>query len=106
MPRLVGQVDRYHFRYVRTNILTPEQFDVVAAKGVDFATSADAGQCLLRIVSDREVNGHSFFIAPRKWAARGYMDLDLEDFHDDTFLQEIQEDQMKNAPVSDGCFLG
>lgn len=45
------------------------------------------------------------FLAPRKWASDGYLDLDLDDFEDGTFLADVQEDQMKGAPVEEGLFL-
>jgi hypothetical protein len=62
-----------------------------------------AVKCLLRVLSDPDVNGHSFFLAARKWAASGFVDLDLDDYKDPLLL-EIQEDQMKSAPVSLGLY--
>jgi hypothetical protein len=91
-------------RYVKTNILSKEAFAHVAAVGVEFAEATDAGDCLLRILSYRTINGRSFFICPRKWAPRGYMDLDLEDYTGNSLLQEIQADQVKSAPVELGLF--
>ncbi|ETI24614.1 hypothetical protein G647_03983 [Cladophialophora carrionii CBS 160.54] len=73
----------------------------VSAVGVEFAEAEDAGRCLLRRLSDPEVNGHSFFLAARKWAACRFMDLDLDDYKD-PLPQEIQEDQIKASPVSAG----
>lgn len=92
-------------RYVKTNILSDGAFAHVAGAGVQFADAKDAGECLLRILSDTEINGRSFFIAPRKWAARGYIDLAMEDYPEDSLLQEIQEDQVKSAPVELGLFV-
>ncbi|KAJ5998064.1 hypothetical protein N7522_009724 [Penicillium canescens] len=91
--------------YVKTNILSEEAFAHVAGVGVDFAEASDAGNCLLRILSDTGVNGRSLFVCPRKWAPRGYMDLDLEDYSDNSLLQEIQADQVKSAPVELGLFV-
>ena len=96
------QADFLH-RYVKTNILTQKDWEAVSAVGVQFAEAEDAGRCLLRILSDPTVNGHSFFLSARKWAASGFIDLDLDDYKN-TLLQEIQEDQMKGAPVSLGLF--
>ncbi|KAF8862465.1 NAD(P)-binding protein [Acephala macrosclerotiorum] len=36
--------------------------------------------CLLRILSDRTINGKSLFVLPRKWAEEGYLDLDVDDY--------------------------
>ncbi|GFF28859.1 5'-hydroxyaverantin dehydrogenase [Aspergillus lentulus] len=91
--------------YVRTNILPGKTFEHVSNVGVQFATTEDAGQCLLRILSDPSVNGHSFFVTARKWASRGYVDLDLDDYPGNALLGEIQEEQMLSAPVSAGLFI-
>ncbi|KZF19308.1 short chain dehydrogenase/ reductase [Xylona heveae TC161] len=91
--------------YVKTKILSEEAFAHVSNAGVQFAEAEDAGQCLLRILSDKNINGHSIFVSGRKWASRGYMDLDLEDFSGNALIQEMQEDQMRPAPVSKGLFI-
>ncbi|KAJ5979951.1 Short-chain dehydrogenase/reductase SDR [Penicillium waksmanii] len=92
--------------YVKTNILSDDVFAHVSKVGVEFAQAEDAGQCLLRILSDVSINGHSLFVSGRKWAPNiGYMDLDLEDYPANALIQEIQEDQMKSAPVSLGLFV-
>ncbi|KAK9357456.1 hypothetical protein V1504DRAFT_442807 [Lipomyces starkeyi] len=91
--------------YVKTKIMSEEEFAHVAEVGVEFAEAEDAGQCLLRILSDASINGHSFFIAARKWASRGYVDLDLDDYPGNALIQEIQEDQVKSGPVSMGLFV-
>ncbi|KAL4996643.1 putative short chain dehydrogenase/ reductase [Aspergillus recurvatus] len=91
--------------YVRTNILSDEAFEHVSNTGVQFATTEDAGECLVRILSDPTVNGHSFFVTARKWAARGYMDLDLDDYPSNALLREVQHEQMLSAPVSAGLFV-
>ncbi|KAK9319074.1 hypothetical protein V1517DRAFT_75499 [Lipomyces orientalis] len=100
-----GRVNVISPWYVKTNILSEEDFAHVTDVGVQFAEAEDAGQCLLRILSDTSINGHSFFIAARKWASRGYMDLDLDDYPGNTLLLEVQEDQVKSAPVSMGLFV-
>jgi hypothetical protein len=91
-------------RYVRTSILPQELFDKVERSGVEFATTEDAGQCLLRILSDPSVNGRSLFLSPRKWAPRGYLDLDLDDYAGNELLQEIQADQIRDTPVELGLY--
>ncbi|EKJ77383.1 hypothetical protein FPSE_02461 [Fusarium pseudograminearum CS3096] len=90
--------------YIRTSILSKEQFDEVETSGVELATTEDAGECALRILSDKSINGRTLFVCARKWAPRGYIDLDIEDYPDSPLLQEIQEDQMRNAPVELGLF--
>lgn len=89
---------------MKTNILSEEVFNHVSNVGVEFAKAEDAGQCLLRILSDVNINGHSLFVSGRKWAHNGYLDLDLEDYPQNPLIQEMQEDQMRSAPVSLGLF--
>jgi hypothetical protein len=85
--------------------LSQEAFAHVSRAGIQFAEAEDAGQCLLRILSDTRINGHSIFVSGRKWAPNGYIDLDLENYARDRLIGEIQEDQMKSAPVSLGLFV-
>ncbi|KAF5684648.1 short-chain dehydrogenase reductase [Fusarium denticulatum] len=89
--------------YIRTGILSKDQFDQVEKSGVEFATAEDAGECALRILSDTSINGRTLFVCARKWAPRGYMDLNIEDYPEG-LIQEIQEDQMRNAPADLGLF--
>ncbi|OKL59920.1 hypothetical protein UA08_04605 [Talaromyces atroroseus] len=91
--------------YVKTNILSEADFAHVSSVGVQFAQPEEAGQCLLRILSDKSINGHSIFVSGRKWASQGYVDLDLDDYPGSALIQEIQEDQLKSAPVSKGLFI-
>ena len=79
-------------------------FDEVKSLGVEFATLEDAGQCLLRIVSDKSLNGHSLFLSPRKWAPRGYFDLGLDDYEDE-LMQKITADQLKGSRAEEVLFL-
>lgn len=91
--------------YVRTSILSEEAFRNVAGVGVEFATVEDAGRCLLRILGDAGVNGHSFFVCARKWAPEsGFVDLGIDDY-DSELIQEIQRDQLLSAPVEAGLFI-
>ena len=92
-------------RYIKTKILSEEDFAHVADVGIQFAEASDAGDCLLRILSDSSINGHSFFVSPRKWAPRGYIDLDTDDYNGNYLIQEIQKDQLKSAPVELGLFV-
>ncbi|KAI0145351.1 hypothetical protein GGR57DRAFT_480495 [Xylariaceae sp. FL1272] len=91
--------------YVRTQILTKDQFDNVESAGVTFAEALDAGQALLRLLSDKELNGKTIFVSPRKWAPRGYMDPDVDDFPEGSLLAEIQAEQVVSAPGEVGLFV-
>lgn len=79
--------------YIRTSILS-ETFNDVAKAGVEFAQLVDAQSCLLRLLSDTSINGRSLFIGARKWKAEGYWDLDIDEFHGNPVLEQIQQEQM------------
>ncbi|KAJ5647978.1 adam [Penicillium lividum] len=91
--------------YVKTNILSEEDFAHVTSVGVQFAEVSDASRCLLHILSDTTINGRSFFVSGKKWSAQGFVDLDLEDYEGNSLLESIQEDQVKSAPVEMGLFI-
>ncbi|KAL1583078.1 hypothetical protein WHR41_08251 [Cladosporium halotolerans] len=91
--------------YVRTSILPESAYEHVEAAGVEFATAEDGRQLLLRIVSDSRIQGRQLFLAPRKWAASGGLDLGIDDFEGDEFLQQVQREQLLGAPVEEGLFF-
>ncbi|CRG86207.1 hypothetical protein PISL3812_03210 [Talaromyces islandicus] len=91
--------------YVKTNILSEEAFAHVTSVGVQFAEASEAGECLLRILSDSTINGRSFFVSGKKWSTRGYLDLDIDDYQRDPLIESIQKDQVRSAPVEMGLFV-
>ncbi|OBU00799.2 hypothetical protein VE01_01135 [Pseudogymnoascus verrucosus] len=91
--------------YVKTSILSTEEFAHVESRGVQFAEAEDAGSALLRLLSDTTINGRSLFVSARKWAPAGYLDLDVDDYPGNELIQEIQVAQMAAAPVEEGLFV-
>lgn len=91
--------------FVKTTSLPEAVLQHIEDSGVQFSEAKDAAACLLRILSDRQVNGHSFFISPRKWVPKGYIDLDVDDFSGNSFMQDIQKDLVLAAPVEAGLFV-
>ena len=89
---------------MKTNIIPKEAFENVQNQGVELATLEDAGRTLLRILSDTTVNGRSLFISPRKWAPKGYLDLDIDEYKSE-LLREIQADQLKGASPEAGLYM-
>lgn len=51
------------------------------------------------------MNGHSLFLSARKWASRGFLDLDYDDYPGNELMQDIQRDQIKSAPIEEGLFV-
>lgn len=91
-------------RYVRTSIIPESAFKGVEDQGVVLATTEEAGQCLLRIVSDPSVNGRMLFLSGKKWSSTGYLDLDIDDYHE-SLCKDIQADQLLGAPPEAGLYL-
>ena len=91
--------------YVKTDILPEETFQKTQEIGIEFATVEDAGRCLLRILSDQSINGRSLFLSPRKWAKKGYVDLDTDPYIEEGLLGEIQREQIRPAAVELGLFV-
>lgn len=61
--------------------MPPQLIEHLDANGIALASGEDAGQCLLRIVSDSEMNGRALCVLARslvKQAPRGYYDMDSE----------------------------
>ncbi|KAJ5698416.1 adam [Penicillium macrosclerotiorum] len=91
--------------YVKTNILSQEAFAHVKSTGIKFAEASEAGECLLRILSDSTINGRSFFVSGKKWSPSGYLDLDIDDYQGDSLIEDIQQDQISPSPVTMGLFV-
>jgi NAD(P)-dependent dehydrogenase (short-subunit alcohol dehydrogenase family) len=77
-------------RFIETKILSKQAVEHLSGQGVKFATVEDAGQCLMRIVSDPKVNGRAFAIVTRDLAPRGYVDIDIDDYDPGTLLGTLQ----------------
>lgn len=77
--------------FVETKILSKQAVQHLTSQGISFATVEDAGQCLIRIVSDPSVNGRAFAIVTRDHAPRGYVDIDFDDYGSDTLLGKLQD---------------
>jgi hypothetical protein len=90
--------------YIRSGILSKEQFDAVENLGVQLALLEDAQKTLLRICSDASINGRNLFVGSRKWRPQGYWDMDLEAIHDQE-IEQVQQEQMYGEPVSRGFLL-
>ncbi|KAK5207864.1 hypothetical protein LTR41_006376 [Exophiala xenobiotica] len=66
--------------YTKTTILKPQVIERLVSKGVEFAEVEDCTTAVLRIASDKSINGRSFVIVPRSVAAPGYLDAQMDDF--------------------------
>ncbi|KAF2225383.1 hypothetical protein BDZ85DRAFT_272236 [Elsinoe ampelina] len=80
--------------FMRTARRNPhEQVD----RGVEFGEQIDRAACMMRIATDRSINGRSLMITPRSIAKAGFIDSDREDYKDtaeDAYLRKTQASQL------------
>ncbi|VUC23914.1 unnamed protein product [Clonostachys rosea] len=76
--------------YVRTPILSDKTVESLQSKGVKFATVDDCAMAMLRIATNKEINGRSFAIVPRDEAPSGAMDMAHDDYQDGDYLKDWQ----------------
>ncbi|KXT02316.1 hypothetical protein AC578_208 [Pseudocercospora eumusae] len=81
--------------YIRSAIRTAEYEKNLVDQGVRFGEVEDVASCMMRIASDRSINGRSIMVVPRAVAQQGYMDVDLDDFDQDGYFKDIQEVQLR-----------
>ncbi|KAL1638757.1 hypothetical protein SLS58_008571 [Diplodia intermedia] len=68
--------------FIKTALLPPPLLEILDANRIPLANEDDAAQCLLRILSDRTINGRALAVVARdlvERAPRGYYDLDMEE---------------------------
>lgn len=68
------------------------------ARGIKFATQEDACSAMLRIASDRTINGRSLAVVPREDCPEGYFDNDQDDFAENTILHKLQKNALESSP--------
>jgi len=83
--------------YVRTPILSDAVVGFLQGKGVKFATIDDCKNTMLRIASEKNINGRAFGVVPREESASGHMDLLHDDYQKGDFLKEWQETVLDTA---------
>ncbi|PGH10933.1 hypothetical protein AJ79_05179 [Helicocarpus griseus UAMH5409] len=81
--------------YIKSAIRSPEYEAQLISKGVEFAPPEDVATCMMKISTDRTINGHSFMITPKSCCKEGYMDVDKDDHVDDVYFKRNQERQLR-----------
>lgn len=102
--------------WIRSAIRTKEYETWLEDHGIDFGEQEDVAGCMMRIASDKSVNGkypprslasshdsdafigRSLMITPRSVAKEGYMDLDKDDYSENDghggYLKRTQDTQL------------
>ena len=62
------------------------------AKGIEMAKVESCVAAVMRIATDKTINGRSFAIVPYSEAKEGFIDLDEDDYKEvDTYLSKFQQ---------------
>jgi NAD(P)-dependent dehydrogenase (short-subunit alcohol dehydrogenase family) len=100
--------------WIKSAIRTAEYEKWLVDRGVEFGEQKDVSSCMLRIATDRSINGEykrfhdfsevlmtitgrSLMITPRSIAKEGFVDIDREDYKDtpeDEYLKKVQASQL------------
>ncbi|KIV96393.1 hypothetical protein PV10_00271 [Exophiala mesophila] len=83
--------------YIKTDIINDAALERITSKGVVLAEIGDAGEALLRIVSNQSIHGRAIAIVPRIWAPRGHLDVNHDDYPEDDFIHEWQHLVLKTS---------
>ncbi|OQE27852.1 hypothetical protein PENSTE_c004G02386 [Penicillium steckii] len=80
--------------YIKSAIRSASYEAQLTAKGVEFAPQEDVATCMMKLATDRTINGHSLMITPRSVAKEGYKDVGMDDHVEDGYFKRTQEIQL------------
>ncbi|KAJ4322126.1 hypothetical protein N0V84_004961 [Fusarium piperis] len=83
--------------WIKSAIRTAEYEKWLLNNGIEFGEQEDVANCMLRIATDKSINGRSLMITPRSIAEQGFMDVDREDYKDipeDEYFKKVQARQL------------
>ncbi|TVY51496.1 5'-hydroxyaverantin dehydrogenase [Lachnellula cervina] len=76
--------------YIKTPIMSEAVVNHVLSKGVLFALLEDACKAVLRVASDKSINGRALAIISREESIAGYIDVAHDDYTEGDFLRKLQ----------------
>lgn len=71
--------------------MSPTVIAHLEAKGVKFSLKEDCATAMLRLASDKSINGHALAIVPREDYEHGVIDADMDDFAEGTYWDKLQK---------------
>ncbi|KAJ5952832.1 uncharacterized protein N7479_011245 [Penicillium vulpinum] len=80
--------------YIKSAIRSAAYEAQLMAKGVEFAPPEDVAICMMKLATDRTINGHSLMITPKSVAKEGFKDVDMEDHIDEGYFKRTQKAQL------------
>ncbi|OOQ88484.1 5'-hydroxyaverantin dehydrogenase [Penicillium brasilianum] len=81
--------------YIKSAIRSAEYEAQLISKGVEFAPQEDVAMCMMKLSTDRTINGHSLMITPRSVAKEGFMDVGKDDHTEEGYFKHTQEVQLR-----------
>ncbi|KAI0156999.1 short chain dehydrogenase reductase [Xylariaceae sp. FL1272] len=76
--------------YVRTPLLSAVS-EYLDSQGVKWASTEDCAEVVLKVASNRTMNGRAIAIVPRVQVSEGYFDLALDDYKEGDVIKEFQD---------------
>lgn len=101
------------YSYIKSAIRTAEYEAELVEKGVRWAPPSSVSACMMKIATDRSINGqffrplehisnrvdilsgHTLMIVPPSMSEIGFMDVDKDDITDDEYFVRTQETQLR-----------
>ncbi|KAK7424610.1 hypothetical protein QQZ08_008493 [Neonectria magnoliae] len=83
--------------WIKSAIRTAEYEKWLLDRGIEFGEQVDVANCMMRISTDKSINGRSLMITPRSVAKEGFQDIDRDDYKDtleDEYFKKVQESQL------------
>ncbi|KAH8736225.1 hypothetical protein BGZ61DRAFT_339582 [Ilyonectria robusta] len=83
--------------WIKSAIRTAEYEKWLVDRGVEFGEQIDVAGCMMKIATDKSINGRSLMITPRSVAKEGFQDIDRDDYKDiteDEYFKKVQESQL------------
>lgn len=84
--------------WIKSAIRTKEYEQWLIDRGIEFGEQDDVASCMMKIASDKSINGKSLAIVPRTIAKEGFKDIDKDDYTEDDghdgYFKRTQDTQL------------
>ncbi|CAI7633343.1 unnamed protein product [Penicillium glandicola] len=80
--------------YIKSAIRSAAYEAQLKAKGVEFAPQEDVATCMMKLATDRTINGHSLMITPKSVCKEGFKDIGMDDHIEDGYFKTTQQVQL------------
>jgi len=77
--------------YTHTTIMSAAVAERLKSKGVEFSLIEDCTAAMLRIATDKSINGRALAIVPRSQVPQGFLDANMDDEEDGSLFDKLQK---------------